>query len=62
MKNIFKLSIMALSIMLLSCSGKEETDNAQLETDISPVIPKINSTVTKILVEDNQVVKEGDVR
>ena len=45
MKNIFKLSIMALSITLLSCSGKEETDNAQLETDISPVLPKINSKI-----------------
>jgi membrane fusion protein, multidrug efflux system len=61
MKNIVKISILVLNIFLMSCSGKEETDNAQLEADISPVIPKINSTVTKILVEDNQVVKEGDV-
>lgn len=61
MKNFIKLSFIALSFTLLNCSGKEETDNAQLETDISPVIPKINSTVAKILVEDNQTVKEGDV-
>lgn len=47
-------------VFLVSCSGKQETDNAQLETDISPVIPKINGSVAKILVEDNQVVKAGD--
>ena len=55
---IYLLSCM--SIVLTSCSNYEKTDNAQLETDISPVIPKVNSSVVKILVEDNQVVKEGD--
>jgi membrane fusion protein, multidrug efflux system len=48
------------SFLLASCSGKEETDNAQLEADISPVIPKVNSTVVQVKVEDNQIVKEGD--
>ncbi len=52
--------VLICSLFLTSCGGEQETDNAQLETDISPVIPKINSTVTKILVEDNQAVKEGD--
>lgn len=61
MKNFNIIIALALTLFLASCSGKEETDNAQLETDISPVIPKINSTVTDILVQDNQVVKEGDV-
>lgn len=59
-----KISLLYISIFaiisLASCSGKQSTDNAQLETDISPVIPKINGTVSKIFVEDNQVVKEGD--
>jgi membrane fusion protein, multidrug efflux system len=61
MKNIFTLPILALSFCLVSCSGNEETDNAQIETDISPVIPKANGTVVEILVSDNQVVKEGDL-
>ena len=61
MKKLAFISLVAFNVFLAGCSGKEETDNAQLETDISPVLPKINSTVTKILVEDNQVVKEGDV-
>ena len=60
MKNsLLYISIFAI-ISLASCSGKQSTDNAQLETDISPVIPKINGSVSKIFVEDNQVVKEGD--
>lgn len=60
MKQITTTLFIVLSILLTSCSGKEETDNAQLESNISPVIPKINSTVVKIFVEDNQAVKEGD--
>ncbi|MBC8033248.1 MAG: HlyD family secretion protein [Chitinophagaceae bacterium] len=58
MKKIF--TIITVAIILAGCGGKQETDNAQLETDISPVIPKINGTVAKIFVQDNQVVKEGD--
>jgi membrane fusion protein, multidrug efflux system len=48
------------SLFLVSCGGGQETDNAQLETNISPVIPKVNGSITKVLVEDNQAVKEGD--
>ena len=58
MKYTFHLFITATALFA-SCSG-EGTDNAQLEADISPVIPKINSTVTNIYVEDNQPVKKGD--
>jgi membrane fusion protein, multidrug efflux system len=61
MKNIFTISILAFNIFLMSCSGNEETDNAQIETDISPVIPKANGTVSEVLVSDNQVVKEGEL-
>lgn len=59
MKNLNLLITLALAVLLASCGG-QETDNAQLETDISPVIPKVNGTVSRILVEDNQIVKEGD--
>lgn len=58
-KITFILSLI-FTLFFMGCSSNQETDNAQLETDISPVIPKINSTVVKVLVEDNQVVKEGD--
>lgn len=38
----------------------EETDDAQVEANISPVIPKIPGYVAKVFVSDNQFVKKGD--
>ncbi|MBS1509659.1 MAG: HlyD family secretion protein [Bacteroidetes bacterium] len=38
----------------------EETDDAQLESNISPVIPRIAGYVKEVRVKDNQVVKKGD--
>lgn len=60
MKNKLLLIAISATIFFSSCGSNQETDNAQLETDISPVIPKLNGSVSKIFVEDNQVVKEGD--
>ncbi|MFD1002961.1 HlyD family secretion protein [Ohtaekwangia kribbensis] len=60
MKTIYTFpSFVLLASLLLSCSS-QGTDNAQLEADISPVIPKVNSTVVEVLVADNQPVKKGD--
>ncbi len=38
----------------------EETDDAQLEANISPVLPRIAGYVKEVRVKDNQVVKKGD--
>lgn len=38
----------------------EDTDDAQLEADISPVIPRVSGYVEQVLVTDNQKVKKGD--
>jgi membrane fusion protein (multidrug efflux system) len=38
----------------------EETDDAQIEANINPVIPKISGYVTEVRVKDNQLVKKGD--
>lgn len=38
----------------------QETDDAQIEANISPVIPRISGYVTEIKVKDNQLVKKGD--
>lgn len=37
----------------------EETDDAQLESDISPLLPRTSGYVTEINFEDNQQVKTG---
>ena len=38
----------------------EETDDAQIEANISPVIPRVAGYVKEIRVKDNQFVKKGD--
>lgn len=39
----------------------EETDDAQIEGNIYPVLPRISGQVSEVLVTDNQNVKLGDV-
>ena len=38
----------------------EETDDAQVEANMSPVIPRIAGYVNEVRVKDNQYVKKGD--
>src|SRR6476661_4441252 len=38
----------------------EETDNAHVEANISPVIPRVSGYVSEVRVSDNQHVKKGD--
>lgn len=38
----------------------EETDDAQVEANISPVISKISGYIAKVYVKDNQTVQKGD--
>jgi len=38
----------------------EETDDAQISANISPVIPRISGYVKEVRVDDNQRVKKGD--
>lgn len=38
----------------------EDTDDAQINANISPVIPRIQGFVSEVRVKDNQVVKQGD--
>lgn len=38
----------------------EETDDAQIEANLSPVISKISGYISEVRVKDNQFVKKGD--
>ena len=38
----------------------ETTDDAQIEKNINPIIPRVSGYVTKVFVKDNQLVKKGD--
>lgn len=41
--------------------GKQNTDDAQVEADVVPVAPRVGGVVKLARVQDNQVVKAGDV-
>jgi membrane fusion protein, multidrug efflux system len=47
-------------IKYIHAQHHEETDDAQVEANISPVIPRISGYVTEVRVRDNQRVKKGD--
>ena len=38
----------------------EETDDAQIEKNMNPIIPRVSGYVNKVYVKDNQYVKKGD--
>lgn len=38
----------------------ESTDDAQVEGDVYPILPRVSGPVLKVYVDDNQVVKRGD--
>ena len=44
----------------LHAQRHEETDDAQIEANISPVIPRVSGYVKEVRVKDNQWVKKGD--
>jgi membrane fusion protein, multidrug efflux system len=45
----------------LHSTGREETDNAYVEGHISYISPKISGTVTRVLAEEHQAVKAGQL-
>ena len=67
----FKTLVIILSILLVSGliggiwwflnAGLEETDDATLSGHIHPVSARVAGTVQKVLVEDNSLVKQGQV-
>src|SRR5690606_28762928 len=38
----------------------ETTDDAQIEKNMSPIIPRVTGYITKVYVKDNDFVKKGD--
>src|SRR5262245_60556791 len=42
-------------------AGKESTDDAQVEADVVALAPRVSGRIARVLVQDNQAVKAGDV-
>ncbi|UAY55194.1 HlyD family secretion protein [Arachidicoccus terrestris] len=47
-------------IAFLHAQKHEETDDAQISSDISPVIPHVSGYIKNVLVKDHQYVHKGD--
>jgi len=47
--------------MFITSKTRIETDNAFIEARIVPVSSKVSGTVTRVTVDDNQLVKQGDL-
>src|SRR5690349_21455543 len=41
--------------------GKQSTDDAQVEADVTPIASRVAGTISSTRVKDNQAVKRGDV-
>lgn len=54
------ITISIFALFLMACGSGQETDNAQVQADISPVIPKVNGSVLAVRVGDNERVEAGD--
>jgi len=50
-----------IGFWILQRQHYESTDNAYLKTNMVLISPKVQGYVTELLIDDNQVVKEGDV-
>lgn len=48
------------TVKYIHAQHHEETDDAQIEANISPVIPRVSGYIKSVLVKDNQQVKKGD--
>jgi len=44
----------------MHAQAHEETDDAQVERNMNPIIPRVTGYVTKVYVKDNDLVKKGD--
>lgn len=44
----------------LHAQGHETTDDAQVERNMSPIIPRVGGYISKVYVKDNDMVKKGD--
>lgn len=44
----------------MHAQAHEETDDAQVERNMNPIIPRVTGYVTKVYVKDNDIVKKGD--
>ncbi len=57
---IIALGLIYGTIKYLHSQKHEETDDAQVQKNMNPIIPRVSGYVAKVYVKDNDFVKKGD--
>jgi membrane fusion protein (multidrug efflux system) len=55
------VAVLGVAVWLWLTAGRESTDDAQVDAHVSQIAPRISGTVTKVAVNDNQLVDAGAV-
>ena len=50
-----------VAVYLIATAGEEETDDAQITSDVVPVATRVAGQLVAIRIEENQIVKKGDL-
>ena len=50
------------TLKYIDSQGHETTDDAQVEKNMNPIIPKISGYITKVYVKDNEFVKKSPLQ
>ena len=53
------LVVVVISLWIWSTSGRESTDDAQVEAHVTPIAARVGGTVARVPVNDNQQVEAG---
>jgi membrane fusion protein (multidrug efflux system) len=70
MKRLFTLLVISILVVgsafflfrwMMARQNFESTDNAYLKANQVLITPQVNGTITQLLIEDNQSVKQGDI-
>jgi membrane fusion protein (multidrug efflux system) len=58
---IAAVALVAVIVYVATTRGKESTDDAQTQADIVPLAPRVGGAVSRVLVQENGHVRQGDV-
>jgi membrane fusion protein (multidrug efflux system) len=53
------LLLLGVGVWAWSTSGRESTDDAQVDAHLTQLAARVSGTVTKVAVDDNQLVEAG---
>ncbi|MFZ4124807.1 MAG: HlyD family secretion protein [Rickettsiales bacterium] len=53
--------VVAVAVYFIVTGGSEHTDDAFIEANVIPMSPKVSGYVTELNIDDNTLVKKGDV-